>query len=83
MKSRLSRNIRALIAYVHICALVLVIGALVSELALIPLVAWMHGYPTYYLPTLARAYAWCKLIVFGSIVGGGGAWLYERNRFGR
>lgn len=83
MKSRLSRNIRALIAYVHICALVLVIGALVSELALIPLVAWMHGYPTYYLPTLARAYAWCKLIMFGSIVGGGGAWLYDRNRFGR
>lgn len=83
MKSRLSRNIRALIAYVLICALVLVIGALVSELALIPLVAWMHGYPTYYLPTLARAYAWCKLIVFGSIVGGGGAWLYDRNRFGR
>lgn len=79
----MSSKVRAFLVYILICALVLEIGALVSELALIPIVAWLHGYPTYYLPTLARAYAWCKLIVLGSIVGGGGAWLCDRNRFRR
>lgn len=83
MNIRVARNVVALGVYILICALTLTLIALVTELIFIPFLAWLHGYPTYYLPTLTRAFAWGKFIVFASIIGGGGAWFVDRKRFNR
>jgi hypothetical protein len=77
------RGIHALFVYLLICLLVFIAGAMVIELAVNPLIAWLHGYKAYYSPTMSRVFAWCKFILFASIVCGTGAWLYDRHRLGR
>jgi len=72
-----------LIVYLLICFLTFAVGALVIELAIDPLIAWLHGYKGYCLPGPDRVYAWLKFTPFASIVCGGGAWLYDRRRLGR
>lgn len=76
-------GIRVFAVYLLICLLTFTVGALVIELAIDPLIAWLHGYKGYYLPDFSRVYAWLKFILFASIVCGGGAWLYDRRRLGR
>lgn len=79
----MSNRIRGLVVYLLICFLTFTLGAMVIELAIDPLIAWLHGYKRYYLPDLNRIYAWLKFIPFASIVCGGGAWLYDKRRLGR
>lgn len=79
----MSRDVQALFLYIFICSITLSVLALVTEFGVIPIIVWMHNSSVYYLPDLARMYAWCKLILFAAVVGGAGAWLYDRKRIGR
>lgn len=82
-QSRSNRGIRTLLVYLLICFLTFAIGAIVLELGLIPLLAWLRGYEAYLWPTPSRIYAWCKFVPFATLVTGAGAWFIDRKRFGR
>jgi hypothetical protein len=76
-------DFQALLVYLVICLLTFTIIGLVIEFGVIPLIAWLKGYEGFYFPTLSRLYAWCKIVSFAAFVCGFGAWLYDRNKFGR
>lgn len=81
MNGSLGGCIKVLLIYFLICFVSMILVAVVIEMGLIPIIAWLHGYDGYYFPPLSRAYAWCKLILFSSGVCALGAWLYGGRRF--
>ncbi len=79
----MTRDLRALLVYLLICFLTFTVAALAIELMIRPVIAWLQGYNSYYLPTLSRVYAWIKFVPLAALICAVGAWWYDRRRLGQ
>jgi hypothetical protein len=82
MSTRFERDVKAFLYYLLVFFLGITCMAIFEELAVMPFVAWLHGYDGYFWPPMSRIYAACKFVPFASFVCAFGVWLYERKRIG-
>lgn len=82
MTEKSKRAMKAFISYLLTYLVGLSICVAVVELAIIPAMAWLAGYPGYFWPPVSRVYAACKFVPLASLLCAVGTWLYDRKRIG-